>query len=162
MKLATFLKRVDSKVNQTVTYKLGAGGNVTSPTAPVVNSKNQADCTGYFWGCLGISRKINHPLYKKVNGGWGDTTAIHRDINEATGYFRKIPKPIVGAVGVKPDKNGGQGHIVIARQIKADGTVMIVDCSSSNPKGKAVQLRPLPSSMKGKDVVWGWCEHIEA
>ena len=73
------------------------------------------DCSGFIYWCLRFtspipeSRMVDHPLYKKVNGGWFETTAIYRDGKESTGYFREI-QPAVGAFLVFPDYRGSDGH----------------------------------------------------
>lgn len=85
------------------------------------------DCSGFIYWCLRFaspvaeSRMVDHPLYKKVNGGWFETTAIHRDGKESTGYFREI-EPVVGSLLVYPDYRGADnrahdGHIGLVTQI---------------------------------------------
>lgn len=101
------------------------------------------DCSGYVAWCLRMSRKVQHPLYKKVNSGWFETTAIYKDGQTETGFFSPAAKVMPGCLVVYPDKGGTQGHIgivVSGEGAGLDGIAEVVHCSSGNYKksGKAI------------------------
>jgi hypothetical protein len=132
------------------------------------------DCSGFVYWCLRFpsrpaeSRKVDHPLYRKVNGGWFETTGVYADGRMATGYFSQIKRPAVGALLVYPDyvgKDGRKhdGHIGIITEV-ADktkgiaGVGRVVHCSLGGWKRQkdAIQETP-PTIWTGHDgsiIVW--------
>jgi len=40
--------------------------------------------------CFGVSRKLDNPYYKSLNGGWFETSAIYRDALSPFGFFEKM------------------------------------------------------------------------
>lgn len=95
----------------------------------------RTDCSGFVAWCLRMPRKIQHPLYQKVNGGWFETTAIHRDGLETSGFFSVAPKIEPGCLVVYPDLDGNEGHIgivVAGEGTDLSGVTEVVHCSSGN------------------------------
>jgi len=119
MTVNELLKRARSALGKKVKYRLGAGGiDPKSPTPASVD--NACDCSGFVCWCLGISRKTDHPLYVRFNGGWINTDAIVHDANQPTGFFRKIDEPKVGCLIVFPSKKPRRpyGHVGIVTEVK--------------------------------------------
>jgi cell wall-associated NlpC family hydrolase len=133
MKVDELLKRARSALGKKVKYRLGAGGiDPNSPTPASVD--NACDCSGFVCWCLGISRKTDHPLYVRFNGGWINTDAIVHDANQPTGFFRKIDEPKVGCLVVFPSKKPRRpyGHVGIVTEVREGKVTKVIHCSSGN------------------------------
>src|SRR5262249_41728790 len=95
------LSRAATASKTATKYKLGAGGMDPAAVSPG-NIRAECDCSGYVCWCLGISRKTDHPLYVKFNGGWINTDGIVHDALTATGFFTRLEAPKVGCLIVYP------------------------------------------------------------
>lgn len=149
MDVNTLLNRAASALDKNTTYR--SPGRMPSFAASTWSPNIEADCSGFVDWCLRFSpnRQVNHPLYRRVNGGWFETTAIHRDGLESVGFFSQLETPRVGAMLVYPDYRGRDGrmhdgHIGIISEVRGngvEGVEKIIHCSlgSSNRLGDAVQ-----------------------
>ena len=89
-----------------------------------------------------MSRKVDHPLYRSVNGGWFETSALYEDGLRNTGFFSKVDIATPGCLVVFPDKitksgKKTEGHVgiaVAASGAGVDGITKVVHCSSGNYK----------------------------
>lgn len=157
-----------------VTRALSATGKKTVYKSPGVVPDRRGewpesaatDCSGFISWCLKISRKVDHPLYKQVNGGWFETTAVYQDVIKSVGYFDQLTTPRPGAILVYPDYRDTQnrlrqGHIGIVTQTNGAaciaGVDAVVHCSVGNSaQGDAVQeTPPTPWRAHEKSVI-GW------
>lgn len=77
MDVNTLLTRAASGLGKKTKYK--SPGRMPPFAASTWSANIEADCSGFVDWCLRFSqsRKVDHPLYKRVNGGWFETTAIH-------------------------------------------------------------------------------------
>lgn len=110
------------------------------------------DCSGFVSWCLRFSesRKVDHPLYRMVNGGYFETTGIHADGLHTTGYFTAIADPVPGSLLVYPDykdsagkrRDGHIGIVLEARGAGIAGARKVIHCSSGNFRrtGDAIQV----------------------
>jgi hypothetical protein len=131
------------------------------------------DCSGFVDWCLRAfpGRKVDHPLYKKVNGGWFETTAIYADGLAATGYFSRLTTPKPGALLVYPDYKGDDGknhdgHIGIVTAASGDdvaGVQSIIHCSLGGWKhhGDAVQETAPEAWLAHGNSIIVWYEGLE-
>jgi len=150
MKASTVVTRAYSGLDKGTQYvSPGKMPSFDSNTWPL-GSVN--DCSGFVNWCLRFSqnRKVDHPLYKKVNGGWFETSAIYEDGLASTGYFSRIDEAIPGAFLVYPDyvsedKKHHQGHIGVVIEANGagpSGVKKIIHCSlsASTNLNDAIQL----------------------
>jgi hypothetical protein len=109
MNVAVVLSRALSGVGKKTIYK--SPGRMPSFASAAWPQGALNDCSGFVSWCLRFSesRKVDHPLYRRVNGGWFETTAIYQDGLESTGYFQKIDSPEPGALLVYPDYRDAGG-----------------------------------------------------
>jgi hypothetical protein len=79
MDVDTVISRALSGLGKKTVYK--SPGKMPPFTANEWPLGAENDCSGFLCWCLRFSknRKIDHPLYKKVNGGYFETTGIHAD-----------------------------------------------------------------------------------
>lgn len=123
-----------TKPGWAIPYKLGRGGMKPGSVTPGVS----CDCSGFVAWCYGISRHLDHPLYREFNGGWLETTAVYRDATKIPGgMFDQIERYLAlpGDVMVWPDGQAGvkgQGHIGIVSKVDKDGPVSVIHCSKGN------------------------------
>lgn len=170
MDVSTLLARANSGLqNGTIYSSPGKMPSFAASTWPN-NAKN--DCSGFVSWCLRFSesRKVNHPLYIKVNGGWFDTEAIHRDGMEPTGYFRRLDRAQPGAFLVYPDYKGNDGkrhdgHIGIVAEVNGDGVAgvsRVIHCSLGNFKatGDAIQVTGPDAWKKMSDSIIVWFDGL--
>jgi hypothetical protein len=127
---------------------------------------SHTDCSGFVAWCLRFERKIDHPFYKKVNGGWFETSGIYADGLASVGFFTEIDKPRPGALLVYPDYKSESGknhdgHIGIVTQVAPQGSGItavekIVHCSLGgwNKLKDAVQeTTPVAWLAKPKSII---------
>jgi cell wall-associated NlpC family hydrolase len=165
MKVDVLLARAESALGKPVEYD---SPGITPPldAATWPKTSTAIDCSGFVAWCLRLSRKVDHPLYKRINGGWFETTAIHADGLKSVGFFTRIPKARPGAILVYPDYKDGNGKIHDGHMgivVEADGSpgvggvTAIVHCSVGNDKkGSAIQKTP-PAPWKAHSssiIVW--------
>lgn len=167
MDVNTAVSRAKSGLGKGTQYKSpGKLPKFASPAWPA-NAKN--DCSGFMYWCLRFSsnppesRQVDHPLYKKTNGGWFETTAIHADGIASVGYFTRIENPVVGAMLVYPDLGGHDGHIGIVTKVKSNpkgiaGVSSIIHCSLGawNSKQDAIQETDPAIWLKNKASIIVW------
>jgi hypothetical protein len=74
-----------------------------------------------------------------------ETTQIYNDALGKQSTFVRLNNPEPGIFYVYPDKNGEQGHMGLITKITPNGSIIGVDCGSSNYKrtGDAIQERSL-------------------
>jgi len=129
------------------------------------------DCSGFIYWCLRFestpagSRRVDNPLYKKVNNGWFDTSAIHADGKDVGGYFRELEFPAVGSLLVYPDKGGSEGHIGMVTAVTPGtagiaGVEKVIHCSLGgwNKKGDAIQETAPDVWVKATSSIIVWYE----
>jgi hypothetical protein len=102
-----------------------------------------------------------HPLYVRINGGWFDTAAIHRDLQDTKGFFDRLDAARPGAIVVYPDADGHQGHIAIVIEASGpgvEGISRIIHCSSGNfaSTEDAIQITEPAAFLTRKDSLIGW------
>lgn len=138
MNVDTVLTRAYSALGKKTIYKSpGAMPSLVASTWP--ESKVKIDCSGFVAWCLRFRRRLDHPLYNRVNGGWFETTGIHADGMASTGFFTKLADPLPGALLVYPDyvgrdNNHHNGHIGIVTEVNGPGikgVSRIIHCSLS-------------------------------
>ena len=171
MNASTVITRALSGLGKHTAYK--SPGKMPSFESLVWPSKAQNDCSGFVDWCLRFSptRKVNHPLYKKVNGGWFETTAIHADGMANVGYFYQLERAKPGALLVYPDyldddKKPHDGHIGIVVEANAPGikgVTQIIHCSlgASKTKGDAIQVTGSEIWQAHKSSIIVWLEGLE-
>ena len=100
MNVNTLLTRAFSGLDKKTEYKSPGVMPPFGASSWLPNIK--ADCSGFVDWCLRFSpnRKVNHPLYVRVNGGWFETSAIHRDGLESVGFFTKLENPQLFGGGI--------------------------------------------------------------
>jgi len=158
MTVAALLRRARSAIGRKIKYRLGAGGiDPNSPTP--ANANNACDCSGFVCWCLGISRKTDHPLYVRLNGGWINTDAIVSDAHHPTGLFFKLDKPRIGCLYVFPSKPPGRpyGHVGIVSGVSKGKVTKVIHCSAGNWRryGDAIWETP-PTVFQVPDAIFVW------
>ncbi|MBX9883387.1 MAG: hypothetical protein K2X68_00270 [Novosphingobium sp.] len=139
------LLRAMTALGKKTVYK--SPGHVPSFAASTFPANADLDCSGFVYWCIRFpssppeSRIVNHPLYKKINGGWFETSAIHADGLAETGFFRKV-EPVVGAFLVYPDYLGGDGKM-------HDGHIGMVTAIDPTQSGIARVTRIIHCSLGG-------------
>ena len=162
MDVTTILTRALSGIGKDTIYS--SPGKMPSFASNVWPQRAHNDCSGFVSWCLRFSesRKVDHPLYKRVNGGWFETTAIYRDGIESTGYFRQLDSGEPGALLVYPDYIGADGK-------SHDGHIgIVIDASGKGVKGvNQVVHCSLGNYMHSKDAIQisdpqPWLVHINS
>lgn len=161
MDAASLVLRARSGIGKNTRYSSpGVTPPLSASTWPETGGK--CDCTGFLAWCLRISRKVNHPMYAKVNGGWFETTGIHADIEASWGYFEKLDIPRVGSFVVYPDTGGVDGHIGLISEVSGQsgmaGIVSVIHCSNGSWKKHGDAIRETDASVwltKSASVL-GW------
>lgn len=126
MEVATLAARARSGLEKHTKYESpGVTPPLAANTWPAGGAK--IDCSGYMAWCLRISRKVSHPKYIQINGGWFETTAIYADVAGSWGFFEQLATPRVGAFLVYPDHDGHDGHIGVVTAINGKAGVQGVD-----------------------------------
>jgi hypothetical protein len=135
MKVAELVARARGAHGIPTRYSLGAGGIDPSSPTPA-NVSRACDCSGFVCWALGISRKTDHPLYKKFNGGWINTDAMVVDGNEPSGFFSPVVAVTPGSIIVYPSVAGlvPVGHVGIVTSISAEGGIRVIHCSKGNDR----------------------------
>ncbi|TGD96781.1 CHAP domain-containing protein [Methylobacterium nonmethylotrophicum] len=171
MNVKTLILRATSAIDQNVKYKSpGVTPSLSANKWP--SSEVSIDCSGFVAWCFRVSRKVDHPLYKKVNGGWFETTGIHADVGSSVGYFSQISKPKVGCILVYPDYKGSDGkvhdgHMGIVLEVDDSKTgiaavTSIVHCSVSNDRtGSAIQATGPAIWLNRKESLIGWRDDLD-
>ena len=150
MNASTLLARAMSGLNKGTVYV--SPGKMPSFDAVAWPEHAENDCSGFVDWCLRFSadRKVDHPLYKRINGGWFETTAIYADGNASVGFFSQSSDGKPGSLLVYPDYVGANGkhhdgHIGIVLEANGPGIAgitKIIHCSLGGyrTKGDAVQI----------------------
>ncbi len=172
MKVSVFLARACSALQKKTVYESPG----VMPSFAATNWPNSArnDCSGFVDWCLRFAedRRVNHPLYIKVNGGWFETTAIHADGNNPTGYFSQIDTPRPGAMLVYPDyvdidQKKQDGHIGIV--VETDGGAgieavkKVIHCSEAlwQHNGDAIQITRPDKWLEHANSIIIWWDAME-
>lgn len=166
MKLETLISRARSGLGKSTKY---SSPGVMPPLSAVSwpESGAKCDCSGFLAWCLRISRAIDHPMYKKINGGWFETTGIHADVKSSWGYFDALKTPTIGSFLVYPDKNGHDGHIGLVSKINGGagiaGVDSVIHCSSGGWRKHGDAIRETDASIwKGNSAsLIGWFVGVE-
>jgi hypothetical protein len=167
MQVSTVIDRALSALAKGTVYS--SPGRMPSFSAHTWPHKAKNDCSGYVSWCLRFSesRKVDHSLYRRVNGGWFETTAIHRDGEESTGYFSKQARPMPGSLLVYPDAGGNDGHIGLVLEAKGMGIAgasKVIHCSAGNYRqhGDAIQITGPNAWLARKDSIIVWYDDLAA
>jgi len=133
MKRSEIILRARSAIGHGIPYKLGKGGY--NPTA-LVPGRIGCDCSGFIAWVFGVSRKLDIPYYKNLNGGWFETSAIVADSKSTNGFVDQIDFIIAkpGDILVWPDGEGHQGHIGVISEVNESLQVpqKVIHCSLGN------------------------------
>lgn len=169
MNVSTVISRAHSGLEKTTVY--ASPGKMPSFAANTWPQGARNDCSGYVSWVLRFSesRKVDHPLYKKVNGGWFETSAIYRDGVESTGYFQQLDVAVPGSLLVYPDYKGTDGknhdgHIgIVLETTGANGVAgvkKIIHCSLGNYRtsGDAIQITDPKPWLAHKESIVIWLE----
>ncbi|GLO11945.1 hypothetical protein PPUJ20028_05260 [Pseudomonas putida] len=172
MNISTLIARATSGAGKKTIYK--SPGKMPSFDASVWPYNSQNDCSGYVDWCLRFSpnRKVDHPLYKKINGGWFETSGIHADGLASTGYFSRIENAKPGAILVYPDYTGSDGnshdgHMGIVLEVNGGkgvkGVTKIVHCSNGayTKLGDAIQITGSEIWQIKKESIIVWLDGLE-
>ena len=152
MDVKTLLARASSGLGKHTHYV--SPGVLPPFAATSFPAHGKLDCSGFIYWCLRFeshpleSRVVNHPLYKKINGGWFETTAIHADGLQSTGYFSEV-EPRVGAMLVYADYRGSDGH-------NHDGHIGVISEIDESKRGIDRVTRIIHCSLGG------WNAHQDA
>jgi hypothetical protein len=150
MRVETAITRALSGVGRSTKYE--SPGRMPSFDATAWPSGSKCDCSGFIDWVFRLfpTRKVDHPLYRKINGGWFETSGIHADGLANTGWFSRIDDPRPGALLVCPDYVGADGrkhdgHIGLVVDVSGSGITgasKVVHCSFGNwkNKGDAIQV----------------------
>lgn len=148
MKSSEVVDRARSVVGKGCHYGLGLGGFDPRRSAPWDDS-GHCDCSGFVAWALGVSRHMkDDPLYKDLNGGWLETTAIVRDCETPYGHFAIVQpeRARIGDLLVYGDRKQTagrmrQGHVGICSDIGTKGPLLVIHCSRGNQRklGDAIQ-----------------------
>lgn len=143
MKLTDAISRAHFAAAQPCTYKLGAGGWPHESLAV-------CDCSGFAPSWL-----FQRP--REVGGVWFNTDMIWHAAVKGMHGFRQIPHQVPGCLLVYPsDAKHAHGHIAFATT-----DTLIVDCSASNPPGRAIQERLPIVFAKNLKTIFVWWEGLE-
>ncbi|MFZ6750091.1 CHAP domain-containing protein [Undibacterium sp. Ren11W] len=171
MNVSTVISRAMSGLAKTTAYK--SPGKMPSFEASSWQENGACDCSGFVDWCLRFSpnRVVDHPLYKKINGGWFETTAIHADGLASVGYFSQLETAKPGAMLVYPDYIGSDGkkhdgHIGIVIEVNGSGVrgvSKIVHCSMNGwtNKGDAIQATGSEPWQAHVNSIIVWFESVE-
>lgn len=171
MKTSIFLTRALSALEKGTIYD--SPGKMPSFDANVWPAGARNDCSGFVDWCLRFSpnRKVDHPLYKKTNGGWFETTTIFADGLSAVGFFSKLNSVVPGALLVYPDYSGADrkhhdGHVGIV--LKTDGPAIsqvteVIHCSLTSWKkfGDGIRVTDASAWHKHKESIAVWFDSLE-
>lgn len=165
MHVDTLISRAKSGLNKHTRYQSpGTTPPLDAVTWPPSGAK--IDCSGFMAWCLRVSRKVNHPKYIQINGGWFETTAIHADVANSWGFFEQLSIPRVGAFLVYPDHDGHDGHIGVVTSVKGgsgiNGVSSIIHCSLGawNTHQDAIMETPPTPFLHQANSLIGWYTDI--
>lgn len=160
MTVDQLLARARSVAGRKIRYKLGAGGMVADAPTPA-NIDGACDCSGFTSWALGISRRTDHPLYQRFNGGWINTDAMVHDASQATGFFSRLAEPVVGALIVYPRIGKTVGHVGIVTKVAGGAVSRVIHCSSGNFRnfGDAIRETP-PTVFQRPQAILAWYEGL--
>ena len=171
MTVEVLLTRAVSALNRQTRYK--SPGRMPAHAANTWPGHVEIDCSGYIAWCLRFAenRKVDHPLYRRVNGGWFETTAIHADGRSDLGFFAPLDNPRPGAMLVYPDRRGADGlmhdgHIGIVVESSGAGiagATRVIHCSLSqfSRSGDAVQITDASVWRRHEESLIVWFAGIE-
>lgn len=171
MNTSTVLARALSAVNKKTVYK--SPGKMPPFEANTWPEESKCDCSGFVDWCFRFSpnRKVDHPLYKKVNGGWFETTGIFEDGMSSTGYFTRLDDALPGALLVYPDyvdadQVNHDGHIGIVLEVAGKGikgVKKIAHCSLGNFKqtGDAIQITAPHAWIARPEAIIVWLDGLQ-
>jgi hypothetical protein len=151
MSNSEIIARARSVIGKGCRYGLGKGGMSPSAVVPW-DGAMLCDCSGFIAWVLGVSRHLDHPWYKKQNGGWLETTAIVRDCATPYGFFTQVAtvEALAGDLIVygdikKTDDTTRQGHVGLISEVGATGPARAVHCSKGNERrtGDAIFESPV-------------------
>ena len=161
MNVLTLLSRAKSGLGKKTQYvSPGTTPPLGANTWP--SSEAKMDCSGFLAWCLRISRQVDHPRYKMINGGWFETTAIHADVANSWGFFEQLDVPVVGGFVVYPDKNGHDGHVGVISSANGSkgmaGVDTVLHCSLGGWRNHGDAIRETePAPWKDRpDSLIGW------
>jgi hypothetical protein len=171
MKRSVLLDRARSALDKKTKYESpGKMPPFAAATWPI-SARN--DCSGFVDWCLRFSqdRRVDHPLYTKINGGWFETAAIYADGLAQVGYFSILDAVEPGCMLVYPDYKGADGkthdgHIGIvlatAGQSIAD-VVEVIHCSLGawHSEGDAIQITAATIWQKHEGSIAIWFDDLE-
>uniref|UniRef100_A0A6M3IN67 Uncharacterized protein n=1 Tax=viral metagenome TaxID=1070528 RepID=A0A6M3IN67_9ZZZZ len=118
----------------------------------------ECDCSGFVAWILGLSRQTDHPLYRRVNGGWINTDAMSADILDTAGLLRAC-EPQPGAVVVYPGPpRRSVGHCGVVVEAVDGQPTRVIHCSSGNYRRyqDAIQVTGPEVFQTQPDTVYGW------
>lgn len=168
MEATTLIARARTGLGKQTPYK--SPGSILPLGAATWPTGVTSDCTGFLAWVLRISRKVDHPLYQKVNGGWFETTAIFADGKQATGYFDPITAPKPGAFLVYGDYIGSDGrshdgHIGLVTETNGrtgiDGVKGVIHCSLGGWRNHGDAIRETDAAIwKARPSLIIWREGV--
>lgn len=146
------IERARSAVSKGIRYKLGKGG--VTPTAKLPDEAKKCDCSGFVCWILSISRKTDHPFYKKY-GGWIYTDSMEADINNEAGIFERLTVPIPGCIVVY-GAGAKIGHVGLVSEVVDGKMKKVIHCSSGNDEkfNDSIQ-ETTPAVFDRADALWG-------
>lgn len=171
MDVQTVIARARSGLGKKTKYESpGVTPNIAAATWPATGAHN--DCSGFVSWCLRMPRQLDNPFYKRVNGGWFETSGIYADGLSSVGLFSKLDVPKPGALLVYPDYRGADGrshdgHIGIVTVV--DGTktgvpavTSIVHCSLGgwNNHQDAIQETPPAPWLAHSNSIIVWLDGL--
>ncbi len=127
------IARARSAMGKKIKYHLGSGGMNPKSSSPG-NFNGECDCSGFVCWAIGLSRKTDHPIYQRVNGGWINTDAIVYDAKDRlAGYFELLMTARPGSLIVYPGSGKGVGHIGIVTAADKNGKpTKVIHCNASS------------------------------
>lgn len=177
MEIETLLGRARSGLGKATRYDSpGVMPGFGASTWPHEGACN--DCSGFVLWCLRFpssdpaSRRVNHPLYTRLNGGWFETGTIYADAGAPVGYFRRIADAVPGALLAYPDQvaedgatTDGHAGIVVEAAANRQGVAAatrVVHCSLTNWRetGDAIRETDARVFLRRPDTLVLWFEGV--
>lgn len=165
MDINTAIARALSGVGKGTRYE--SPGRMPSFDGSAWPTNARCDCSGFVDWCLRLfpARRVDHPLYRRVNGGWFETTAIHADGHHSTGFFTRLSEARPGALLVYPDHRGSEGHVGLVLEAAGpgvQGVTRVVHCSLGNWRSKkdAIQVTEPDAWINNEESIIVWLDDL--
>lgn len=169
------LARTRSQIGLKTKYLLG-GGVFKANRHSCQDASGSCDCSAFACWALGVDKQGSYPYLvgpgqpvQPGNQWYGTDNIVNDAVHLAVGLFQKVDAPAPGALIVFPSQKaaGGKstpGHVGIVTEVRADGSLRVVHCSSRNFKAKGDAIQETDDAVfKGRNgLIYAWCSKIVA